>query len=185
MLNPKNLAVTVPVLETERLLLRGHGIEDFADSARMWADTKVTRYMMERPLTEEECWTRFLRYAGHWAVLGFGYWVVTSKHDGEFIGEAGFADYRREIQPSLRGVPEIGWVLASQAHGKGYATEAVRAITAWGDVHFKTRTACIIAPANVASVGVAMKCGYREMGPTTYHGHATVMYSREPDDVKR
>jgi RimJ/RimL family protein N-acetyltransferase len=184
MQNPKSLAVTIPLLETERLLLRGHGMEDFTGSAAMWADPKVTRYIMERPLTEEECWTRFLRYAGHWAVMGFGYWVVVNKHDGEFIGEAGFADYKRAIQPSLDGMPEAGWVFASQTHGKGYATEAVSAITAWGDVHFKTATACIIAPENAASVRVAMKCGYREAQRTAYHGHATVMYFREPGNSR-
>ena len=144
----------------------------------MWADPNVTRHILERPLTEEECWSRFLRYVGHWAVLGFGYWVIIEKQTGDFVGEAGFADYRREIEPSLKDFPEIGWVLRSHAHGKGYATEAVRAIAAWGDTHFETPTACIIAPDNTASFRVAAKCGYREMLRTTYHGHPTVMLSR-------
>jgi len=144
----------------------------------MWADPNVTQYILERPLTGEECWSRFLRYVGHWAVLGFGYWVMIEKQTGSFVGEAGFADYKREIEPSLRDLPEIGWVLRSHAHGKGFATEAVRAITAWGDVQFKTPTACIIAPANTASFRVAGKCGYREILRTTYHGQPTVMLSR-------
>jgi RimJ/RimL family protein N-acetyltransferase len=168
----------VPVLETERLLLRGHRAEDFANSAAMWADPKVTENIMGRPLTVEESWTRFLRYVGHWALLGFGYWVIVEKHTGAFAGEAGFADYKREIEPSLEGVPEIGWVLASHAHGKGFATEAVRAITAWADEHFETTTACIIKPENTASFRVAAKCGYREVCRTTYHGRETVMFSR-------
>jgi RimJ/RimL family protein N-acetyltransferase len=147
----------------------------------MWAEPVVVRHTVGKPLTEEESWRRLLSYVGHWAVMGFGYWVVEEKATGKFAGEVGFADYKREIEPSLKGVPEIGWVLASSAHGKGYATEAVRAAVAWGDAKFKlARTACIIAPENAASIRVAVKCGYRELQSTTYKGHPTVMFVREP-----
>ena len=96
----------------------------------MWADPEVTRYIGGTPLTEEESWARLLRYVGHWSLLGFGYWVVEEKTTGNFIGEVGFADYKRDL-PSLKDLPEIGWVFSSQASGKGYATEAVRAASAW------------------------------------------------------
>jgi len=172
-------SVRVPPLETERLRLRGHYLDDFVNCAAMWADPKVTRHILERPLTEEESWARFLRYLGHWAALGFGYWALIEKQTGDFIGEAGFADNKRDIQPSLKGAPEIGWVLASQAYGKGFATEAVRAITAWGDAQFETLTACIISPENTGSFRVAAKCGYREVIRTMYHGNQAVMFFRE------
>ncbi len=67
----------------------------------MWADPEVTRYIGGKPLTEEESWARLLRYVGHWSLLGFGYWVVEEKTTGNFIGEVGFADYKRDL-PSLR-----------------------------------------------------------------------------------
>lgn len=173
-------AVEVPILKTERLTLRGCRADDFVHSAAMWADENVTRYIGGKPLTEEESWTKFLRYVGHWALLGFGYWVAEEKTTGNFVGEVGFAAYKRDLEPSLRGVPEIGWVLASAAHGKGYATEAVRAAVAWGDAHFESaRTACIIAPENLASMRVAVKCGYREFVRTSYKGHPTVMMVRD------
>jgi len=173
--------VEVPVLETERLKLRGHRVDDFVHCAAMWADPNVTRYIGGKPLTEEESWTRLLRYVGHWALLGFGYWVAEDKATGNFVGEIGFADYKRELEPSLKGVPEIGWVLASQAHARGYATEAVRAAVEWGDAHFQSaRTACIIAPENLMSIRVAVKCGYREFGRATYKGHPTLLFVREP-----
>jgi RimJ/RimL family protein N-acetyltransferase len=169
------------MLETERLRLRGHRIEDFTPSATMWADSKVTQYIGGRPLTEEEAWTRFLRYAGHWSVMNFGYWVVEEKAGGNFLGEVGFADYKRDIAPSLKGVPEIGWVLAAHAHGKGFATEAVRAAVAWGDQHFPSvRMACIIAPENLLSVRIAEKCGYREFERGMYHGKPVLMFDRRP-----
>ena len=104
----------VPDLETARLKLRGHRLDDFLHSAAMWADPNVTRYIGGKPLTEEEAWTKFLRYAGHWRLLGFGYWAVEERVTGSFVGELGFADYKRDLQPSLNGAPEIGWVLAGR-----------------------------------------------------------------------
>jgi RimJ/RimL family protein N-acetyltransferase len=65
-----NLAFgTAPALDTDRLTLRGHGLADFADSLRLWSDPDVTRYIGGRPFTEEEVWSRLLRYAGHWSLL--------------------------------------------------------------------------------------------------------------------
>jgi RimJ/RimL family protein N-acetyltransferase len=172
--------IPVPTLETERLNLRCHQLDDFEHSAAMWADPVVTRYVGGKPLTEEECWRRLLGYVGHWSLLGFGYWLAEEKATGNFVGEIGFADYKRDLEPSLQGIPEIGWVLASQAHGKGYATEAVGAAVAWGDSHFESgRTAGIIAPDNLPSIRVAMKCGYREFAPAKYKGNPTVMYIRD------
>ncbi len=169
----------VPVLETERLTLRGHRLDDFPASAAMWADPVVTRHFGGKPLSNEESWTKFLRYFGHWALLGYGYWVVEENATGNFAGEVGFADYKRDIQPPLN-APEIGWVLASQFHGKGYATEAVRAAVAWGDRDFKSRTTCIIHPENLASIRVAEKCGYREFRRTTYKDHPAIALARAP-----
>jgi RimJ/RimL family protein N-acetyltransferase len=176
-----HLAVDIPILETARLRLRAHRIEDFPECARMWSDMNVTRHIRSTPFSAEESWSRVLRYIGHWALLGFGYWAIEQKETGTFLGEVGFADYKRDIKPSLEGMPEVGWVLASNAHGKGFASEAVTAAIAWGDSHFGTKpTACIIAPENGASVRIAVKCGYREFQLTNYHGAPTLIYVRDP-----
>ncbi|SRR5260370_3737586 len=111
----------VPVIETDRLRLRGHRPEDFAHCAAMWADPVVTRYIGGKPLSEEDAWARTLRSVGHWAWLRFGYWIVEEKATGNFAGEMGFSDWNREIDPSLKGVPELGWVFTTRLHGKGYA----------------------------------------------------------------
>jgi RimJ/RimL family protein N-acetyltransferase len=174
----------VPILETERLRLRGHVADDLKNCAAMWAEPVVVRHTVRKPLTEEESWRRLLTYVGHWTVMSFGFWAVEEKASRKFVGEVGFVDYKRDLEPSLKGVPEIGWVLASHAHGKGYATEAVRAAVAWGDAKFpatvdRARTACIIAPENLASIRVAEKCGYREFARTTYKAHPVLMFLRE------
>lgn len=167
----------IPTLETERLTLRGPTLADFADSAAMWGDTAVTRHIGGVPFTEEEVWARLHRYVGHWALLGFGIWVVRDKA-GRFVGEVGFLDYRRAIEPALD-APELGWVLSTTAHGKGYATEAMRAGIAWGEQHFgHGRYVAIIDPENAASIRVADKLGFREDTRTTYKGGPTVIFRR-------
>jgi RimJ/RimL family protein N-acetyltransferase len=169
----------VPVIETERLILREHRLGDFATLAAMWADPAVTRFIGGRASTREESWARLTRYVGHWALLGFGYWAVEVKGEGRHIGDVGFADWKRDIVPSLDGMPESGWAFAPGAHGKGIATEAVKAAVAWGDTHFGGKTTtCIIGPGNVASIRVAEKCGYREFVRTDFKGEPTIQFRR-------
>ena len=169
----------IPIIETERLALRGHRKEDFRDCAEMWAHPDVVRYIGGRPFSGEEVWARLLRYAGHWEWMGYGFWAIEEKATGAFAGELGFAEFKREMEHSIQGVPEIGWVLAPRTHGQGYATEAVRAVVAWGDRHFgSARTVCLIHPDNLRSVHVAEKCGYKEIQRTTYKGQAALIFDR-------
>lgn len=171
----------VPVLKTDRLILRGHVSDDFPAYAAMWGDAAVTRFIGGARLSEEEAWGKFLRAFGQWALLGYGFWAVTEKDSGARIGEVGFLEGRREIVPSLIGTPECGWAFATRAHGKGYATEAVRAALAWGEEHFgKVRFACIIAPENSASLRVAEKVGFHLAHHTKYKGEPTELLFRDP-----
>ena len=180
MLTLPHASLEIPVLETERLRLRAQRLEDFPAVAAMWADERVTRHTTGRALAEEETWSRFLRGLGHWALLGFGYWGVEEKSSGQYIGEMGFADLHRDIQPSVRGLPEMGWIFAPQVHGRGYATEAVRAALTWGKSHFHSmQPVCIISPGNVASILVAEKCGFRELQRTTYRGDPVILFRRD------
>jgi RimJ/RimL family protein N-acetyltransferase len=170
----------VPVIETDRLRLRAHRQDDFAACAAMWAVPEVVRYIGGKPFTVEEVWARVLRYAGHWQWRGCGFWAREEKSTGVFAGDLGFAEFKRDIDPSIQGIPEIGWVLAPHAQGKGYATEAVRAIVAWGDHHFdQPRTVCLIHPENQPSLRVAEKCGYQQFHRTTYHGQPTIILERQ------
>ena len=174
-------APSVPLIETPRLRLRGHRLDDLAASAAMWADPAVIRYISDRLLTEEEAWARILRHVGHWTLLGFGYWVVEEKSRAKFVGELGFAELKRGLHPSIDGMPEIGWVLTSDVHGKGYATEAAQAAIDWGEGQFGAiRTCCIIHPENLTSIRVAEKCGYRKLRITRYRREPAILFTREP-----
>lgn len=172
------IAVASGQLETNRLILRRHRLGDFKDCAAMWADPAVTRFI-GRPHTREESWARLLRYAGHWALLGYGYWAVEEKASGDYIGDVGFSELKRTIEPSIDGLPEMGWVLAARAHGRGYATEAVGAAIAWGEAHLDVaRFVCLIHPENHASLRIAEKSGFREYGRATYKEQPAVLLQR-------
>lgn len=168
-----------PVLETERLRLRGHLLKDFAACAALWGDPLVTRFIGGRPLSEEECWARLLRYVGHWRLLGFGFWVAEEKLTGSFVGELGFFEAKRALEPPAGVAPEAGWVFATQVQGRGYATESVRAIHEWADRHlYVPETTCLIHPENTPSLRVAAKCSYRERSRTTYHNEPAILLFR-------
>jgi RimJ/RimL family protein N-acetyltransferase len=169
---------SAPTLETERLILRAHAASDFADLLAMWQDPEVTRHITRRASTHEEGWARLQRYAGNWALLGYGFWAVTEKGTGRFAGDVGAAHFEREMQPGFDGDPEVGWVLSPAFQGKGYATEAVRAALAWCDRELRTALACMIGPANAASLRVAAKCGFREFHRGDHKNEPVVLFRR-------
>ena len=172
------MQTSAPTLVTARLVLRAHSPADLPDLAAMWADAQVVRHIGGRPFTREEVWTRLLRAAGMWALLGFGYWVVREREGGAFVGELGLADFRRELEPPFGEAPEAGWALSAAMHGQGYAGEALAAVHAWADVALGVRTVCMIAPANLASIAVARRCGYRPYTDALYKGAATTLFER-------
>ncbi|MBU0584461.1 MAG: GNAT family N-acetyltransferase [Alphaproteobacteria bacterium] len=167
-----------PVIETERVILRPHRLEDFDAYQAMWTDPKVTRFIGGRAHTREESWVRFLRHTGTWSMLGYGYWAIEAKAGGALVGEAGFQDMKRSIEPSIEGIPEAGWALAPAFQGIGLATEVIGRAAAWIDANLGGRTVCIIAPDNAASIKVAQKCGYREVLATSYHDKPIVLFER-------
>lgn len=168
-----------PIIETARLRLRGHRVEDLPHCVAMWSDPNVTKFIGGRPSTEQQTWTRLLSYVGHWDLMGFGFWAIEEKASGNFIGETGFADFKRDVAASMRGKPELGFALTTRFQDKGYATEAVQAALKWADAQpaFET-TVCMMSPRNVASRRVAEKSGYSLSGEGLLNGQAVLFFSR-------
>ncbi|MHB8147234.1 MAG: GNAT family N-acetyltransferase [Vulcanimicrobiaceae bacterium] len=173
------MLLTPPIIETERLTLRGHRLDDFADCLAMWSDPAVTRFIGGKASTAQQVWSRILNYAGHWTLMNFGYWAVEEKASRRFVGELGFANFKRDIEPEMRDAPELGWAFASPFHGKGFATEAARAAVSWGDERFASaRTVCLINAENLPSIRVAQKCGYSEFRRTRFNDQPTLFFER-------
>jgi len=154
--------MSIPVVETARLILRGPEPDDFAAYAAMWADPETTRHIGDgTPKSIEESWTSFLRHAGHWHIVGFGSWIVEEKASHRAIGVLGFNERKRERASDFDGLPELGWMFDRAASGKGYATEALDAALSWGkETLGPVRVVAIAAPDNAASIRVAEKCGF-------------------------
>ncbi|AGS21368.1 GCN5-related N-acetyltransferase protein [Rhizobium etli] len=170
--------IDIPTLKTERLTLRPHGLDDFEAHAALWANEEVVRFITGTPSTREQSWSRMLRIAGMWHHMGFGFLAIVERESGRFIGEAGFLEARRDMEPSIEGTMEIGWALMPAAHGRGYATEALTAMIGWAEAHFPGKPmSCIISPENHASLRVAAKLGFRETTRTQYNGEV-IQFSR-------
>jgi RimJ/RimL family protein N-acetyltransferase len=165
-------------LITERLTLDLHGLDDFGPLAEMWSDVDTVRFLGGKTSSWQDSWMRLLRYRGLWPLLGYGYWAIRESATGRFVGELGFADFHRPTEPSFEGVPEAGWVLASWAHGKGYATEALSAALSWLDGAGWARSVCIIDPANTPSLRLAEKVGYGNPSTIRFGNEPITLYER-------
>lgn len=152
----------IPVLETDRLRLRPYKISDLEPMEAMWNDAEYVRYIGNRTRARPDLWKQIQAQIGSWAMLGFGYWVI-ERLDGVFIGEAGFMEGLRAMQPDHIGTPEAGWGIAPAHWRQGYAAEAIGAMLAWRDVHLGgNRTVCIIEPTHLVSIKLAQRFGFHK-----------------------
>jgi RimJ/RimL family protein N-acetyltransferase len=164
--------VIVPEIETERLLLRALGAEDFEAYADMVADPEVTRYLAAgEPLSRWEAWRQLAMIIGHWELRGFGMWAVEERATGRFLGRIGC------FEPDGWPAFEIGYTLARHAWGKGYATEGVAASLHYARaVLQKADVASIIRPDNAASIRVATRLGATLAETVEFFGAPALVY---------
>jgi RimJ/RimL family protein N-acetyltransferase len=168
-----------PRIETGRLVLRPFAAEDLDALAAIWADEDVVRYIGGQKLSREDTWRRSLAACGQWPYVGFGYWIVQSKADGSVAGQLGFADFKREMEPTLEGEPELGYVFAPRVHGQGIAREACEAALSWADANLNAASyPAIIAPENEASIRLAERLGFRRECDATYRGDSIALFRR-------
>ena len=159
-----------PVIVTERLLLRQWRGDDVAPNTAMLADPGTARFITAdgKPITEAfNGWRNAAIMAGHWVLNGVGMFVVEEKSSGQFVGRVG-----PWFPPSWPGF-EIGWGLAKEFRGKGYALEAAHAAINWSFATFELdRILHCIDRENEASKAVARRLGASIEGETTLIGHA-------------
>ena len=173
---------TAPILETPRLRLRPFEPRDLEAHAASLADPVVVRHLSGKPHSREESWRRLLCAPGLWVMLGYGYWSVERREDGAWVGQVGFADFKRDMTPSIEGIPEMGWIFASQAHGQGYASEAIAAALEWADdVLEAPEIVAIISPENAPSIRVAEKAGFGECSEARYRDEPILLFRRRSD----
>ena len=146
---------------TPRLHLRQFRADDFEAHARICADPEVMQYIRAGATSREESWWQLARYMGHWQLRGYGLWAVVEKSTSRLVGHLGF------LNPEGGHGIEIGWVLAREAWGQGYALEGTQAALRYGfeSLGF-SRVLCLIQPENLRSIRLAERLGAHPSGET-------------------
>ena len=144
-------------IATERLALRRWRDEDREPFAALNADDEVMRHF-PAPLTRAQSDAFVDRIEVGFELHGYGLWAVERIDTGSFIGFVGLSDisYDAHFTPAT----EIGWRLARDAWGRGFATEAARAVlrTAFGTLTLDEIVSCT-AVANLPSRRVMERIG--------------------------
>lgn len=148
-----------PALEellTERLRLRRYRRDDFDDAYRLTSDPRVMRYYPS--VYDRDRVTRMLdNILYSYDELGYSVLVVERRSDGVYLGQIGLlhwddVDGREDV--------EVAYMLAAEAWGQGYATEAARACRDWAFAHLSVdRVVSFIALPNEPSIRVAERNG--------------------------
>jgi RimJ/RimL family protein N-acetyltransferase len=112
-----------PELSTDRLLLRAWRDEDLEPFAALNADPRVMEFFRS-VLSRQESDEMVQRVRAHFDQRGFGFWALEVKGGARLAGMVGLAvpSFDAHFTPCV----EIGWRLAVEHWGKGYATEAAR-----------------------------------------------------------
>jgi RimJ/RimL family protein N-acetyltransferase len=170
-----------PVIETERLRLRPWRKDDFRPYHAIISHPAVHAHFGPEPMRAEDCWRRMLAAVGGWQFNGFGTWAVETREGGKLIGSAGLFTAWRALDPEFGEQPEMGWMFAAEAHGKGLASETCRAVLDWAETSLQpTPIWAIISPANQPSFRLAERLGFERLHETAYQDEPTVVLRRAP-----
>ncbi|MEO8621868.1 MAG: GNAT family N-acetyltransferase [bacterium] len=164
--------LAIPQLTTDRLLLRGFAAADFEAYAAIMADPDVNQFLGEgKPLSRADAWRQLAMIIGHWSLRGFGLWAVEEQATGRLLGRIGC--HEPEGFPAF----EIGYVLAADAWGRGYAREGAAAALRFAREELGHRAiTSIIRPANAGSIRVATSLGAVPAETVEFFGAPSVVY---------
>ena len=166
----------IPVVETERLILRGPREADFEAIAAF--GTSARSKWVGGPYPRRLSWRAFLGGYGHWALRGYGMWMIEDRASGATAGRVGmiFNDGWDE--------PELGWHLFDGFEGKGLAHEAALAARAYAAAHQGLDgVISYIMPENTRSIALAERLGatYERVGAVADHPCHVYRHPRQED----
>ncbi|MFZ4673239.1 N-acetyltransferase [bacterium] len=119
------------VLKTNRLVLRNWKEEDFPAFAKLNSDPRVMVYLAK--YTKEESDNLAIRNKEKIDKEGWGRWAVSLRDSEEFIGTIGIYPLDHETYPlPFTPTVAVGWRIAFEHWGKGYATEGAKAVLDYG-----------------------------------------------------
>ncbi|WP_295007514.1 GNAT family N-acetyltransferase [uncultured Dechloromonas sp.] len=141
-------------IESDRLILRQFREDDWRGMHAHYSNPECTRHTLGRVLSEGESWRLTATLAGHWLLRGYGPYALEDKASGVMVGTAGLwypADFPER---------EIKWALLPEFQGRGYASEAARAVQAMAAAAYPGQPPIsFIHRDNQASIRVAVAVG--------------------------
>jgi RimJ/RimL family protein N-acetyltransferase len=154
-------------LQTERLLLRPPVPDDAPAAAELLTDPVVMRFLGGETVPLDQVGAVFEKWLRRWEANHLGPFMIERRQDERFLGRAGILvwdtrtwTHTTRAEAGRFAQPELGWALVRAEWGKGYATEAARAVRSWArrerDVD---RLVSLIAPDNIQSQRVAQRLG--------------------------
>jgi RimJ/RimL family protein N-acetyltransferase len=149
----ERLAGALPRFETERLVLRAPRISDWEVLEPIW--TGVRSWTPDGGVEAEAAWLDFCQLLASWPLRGYGPLTITARDGGEVLGLLPVDHEYGDPEP------ELGWMLVAGAEGKGYATEAARAVLPWLESLFGAGGFVIYTADNPRSSAVAGRLGAR------------------------
>jgi RimJ/RimL family protein N-acetyltransferase len=173
------------LIETERLLLRKPRLEDADGLLAAYSDAEAMRYIGDGSTTDLAGTRNAIqKWLARWEANGLGFFVVERLADSRVVGRAGFLVWDSETwtigelsQLGDRAEVEIGWTLAREYWGHGYATEAALALRDWAG---RPRLISLIQHGNERSVRVAEKLGERYERDVVVRDGPTRLYATAP-----
>jgi RimJ/RimL family protein N-acetyltransferase len=142
----------IPTLTTERLLLRAPLVDDFPAFARLLASPRA--HYLGGPCTQRAAWGAFCHDVACWELFGHGGLMIDLRSTGESVGQVRIND------GPLFPEKELGWQLYEGREGRGYATEAAKALRDWATCALRLDSlVSYVHPANLASTAVAERLG--------------------------
>ncbi|OWU85607.1 hypothetical protein ATO6_01360 [Oceanicola sp. 22II-s10i] len=142
--------VTIPVIETERLILRGQRAEDLPAYSAYFQTPRADWTGGQR--NEVEAMRTLMTMAGHWQIRGYGIWVIEHRDTGKTAGWAGILHHLDWPEP------ELGWTVFDGFEGQGIAYEAAHAARAVAATKLGvTAPISLIRPQNERSAALATR----------------------------
>ncbi|MEM7058858.1 MAG: GNAT family N-acetyltransferase [Pseudomonadota bacterium] len=167
------ISVDIPVLETERLILRGHRIEDLEEEKAFQTSDRAKG--IGGPHPPERGFAALCGYIGHWVLRGYGMWALEEKATGRYLGRVGC------YYPDLWLGREIGWSVTAAGEGRGIAYEAALKAReyAYGVLGWTTAIS-VVSPDNTRSMSLAQRMGCTRDEDWDHHIHGVLTIWRHP-----
>ncbi len=165
-------AVSVPRMQTSRLLLREYRVSDFPAFAEHLADPVATSYIGGHD--RRSAWRIFGCNMGEWLLKGAGWWGLELRETGTFVGNVGA--FFREGWPEI----EMGWNVFREHWGKGLATEAASCVMKYAfEVRGEKRVTALVDAKNTASLKVTARLGMTYVGEADFFGKPVGRYAKD------